>query len=134
MGGLLGTGIGIIASMFASGWITGYLSQRHCSKRHLGALYGFLTWCIALIIAIFITSHVQHYISFYGHFLSGTTNVVVDNASSASKVTIAASHVQAQSLVISTYIIFSLFFLSAFACSLGGHCGMRHCCKENSSC
>jgi hypothetical protein len=129
-GGLLGTGLGIIVSMFAAGWIAGYLSQRHCNKRHLGALYGFLTWCLALIVAIFITSHVQHYISFYGHFLSGTTNLVLDNTSSANDVTVAANHLQTNSLVISTYIIFSLFFLSAFACSLGGHCGMRHICKE----
>lgn len=26
--------------MFASGWLTGYLGHRYCSKRHLGALYG----------------------------------------------------------------------------------------------
>jgi len=129
-GGLLGTGIGIIASMFAAGWITGYLSQRHCNKRHLGALYGFLTWCLALIVTIFIVGHVQSYLSFYGHFLSGTTDVTLNNTSAVNNVTIATSHLQTKSLVISTYIIFILFFLSAFACSLGWHCGMRYSCKE----
>jgi len=130
-GGLLGTAIGIVASMFAAGWLTGYLSQRRCSKRHLGALYGFLTWCVSLIVAIFLASHVQEYLSFYGHFLSGTTDVVVSNGSSQNQLVIESGAMHAKSLIISTYIIFTLFFLSAFASTLGGHCGMRHCCKQN---
>lgn len=128
-GGLLGTGLGIISSMFAAGWLAGYLGQRHCNKRHLGALYGFLVWCLALIVAVFLTAHVQQYISFYGHFLSGTTDVILNNTSPEKHVAIATSHLTSKSLVISTYIVFTLFFLSAFACSLGGHCGMRHECK-----
>lgn len=35
----------------------------------------------------------------------------------------------ATKIVLSTYIVFVLFFLSAIACSLGGHAGMRHSCK-----
>jgi hypothetical protein len=135
LGGLLGAGIGVIASMFAAGWLTGYLSQRHCNKGHLGALYGFLAWCVALIIAIFITSHAQDYVSFYGHFLSGSANVMqVSSTAPASTVAVVASDAQSKSLVISTYIIFGLFFLSAFSCSLGGHCGMRHVCRNDRNC
>lgn len=130
LGGLLGTAIGIVASMFAAGWLTGYLSQRRCNKRHLGALYGFLTWCLSLILAIFLASHIQEYLAFYGHFLSGTTDVVLSNTSSNKQVVVEGA-IQTSSLVISTYIIFALFFLSAFASALGGHCGMRHCCKQN---
>lgn len=132
-GGLIATGIGIVASMFAAGWITGYLSQNRCSKRHLGALYGFLVWCLALIIAVFVTSHVQQYVSFYGHFLSGTTEAAVQvtqAASSTAKVAVVGNKVAAENVVISAYIIFCLFFLSAFSSSLGGHCGMRHYCKK----
>ena len=125
-GGLLGMGIGITASMFASGWLAGYLGQRHCNKRHLGALYGFLTWCVALILVIFLTSHFQQYISFYAGFLSGSAEMV--QASSASSIS------NASGVIISSYIIFSLFFLGAFACSLGGHCGMRHVCNHNVCC
>lgn len=125
LGGLLGTAVGIVSSMFAAGWLTGYLGQRHCNKRHLGALYGFLAWCLALIIAIFLASHAQHYISFYGHFLSGTPDVAVSN------VAVVANNLSTKGLVISSYIIFILFFLSAFACSLGGHCGMRHTCQNS---
>jgi hypothetical protein len=145
-GGLLGTAIGIVASMFAAGWIAGYLGQRNCNRRHLGALYGFLAWVLALIITIFLASHVQQYLSFYGHSLSGTTDVIVVNAApaaapvaakavatkAAGKMAVAATETPAKALAISAYIIFTLFFLSAFAASLGGHCGMRSCCKEKS--
>ncbi len=130
LGGLLGTAIGIVASMFAAGWLTGYLSQRRCYKRHLGALYGFLTWCLSLIVAIFLASHIQEYIAFYGHFLSGTTDVIVTNAASGKQVVVDSDGMRSSSLVISTYIVFALFFLSAFASALGGHCGMRHCDKQ----
>jgi hypothetical protein len=131
-GGLIATAIGIIASMFAAGWLAGYLSQRHCTRRHLGALYGFLVWCLALIITIFLAGHVQQYISFYGHFLSGTTDMVV-NASPEKAVAAVQTNMHTKTLAISTYVIFILFFLSAFASSLGGHCGARHICR-NTSC
>lgn len=127
-GGLIAICIGIVASMFASGWLAGYLGNRYCTKRHLGALYGFLTWCVALIVMIFLATHIKEYVSFYTHFISGTSaaNLAVGDAGAQLSVTVP----QAKELVISTYIVFCLFFLSAFACSFGGHCGMRHVCKE----
>lgn len=129
-GGLLATALGVVVSMFATGWLTGYLGQRHCSKGHLGALYGFLAWCLALVLVIFLADPVQHYLSFYGHFLSGTTDVMQVNSAVAANNVMPTMHDEVKSLVISKYIIFCLFFLSAFACSLGGHCGMRHVCKR----
>lgn len=129
-GGLLATGIGIVVSMFAAGWLTGYLSQRHCSKRHLGALYGFLAWCVALIVVTFIASHIQQYVSYYGHFLSGTSEVVQITNNGGGAATVTATNLTPKGVVISAYVIFSLFFLSAFACCLGGHCGMRYVCKN----
>lgn len=127
LGGLVATALGIVVSMFASGWLAGYLGNRYCTKRHLGALYGFLTWCVALIITIFLAAHIQDYINFYTHFISGTTaNLSVTSTGTQLSI---PDH-QAHQVTISAYIIFSLFFLSAFACSLGGHCGMRYVCKN----
>ena len=133
--GLIACCIGIVTSMFASGWITGYLGQRHCNKRHLGALYGFLAWCVALIVTIFIATQVQQYVSFYGNFLSGS-NAAIQVSHSAAPLdnVVTTASMPANNLVISTYILFSLFFLSAFACSLGGHCGMRYVCKHSGTC
>ena len=124
-GGFIGAGIGVIAAMFAAGWLSGYLGRKYCVVRHMGALYGFLTWCVALVIAVFFAGAAQHYVGDYSHFLSGTPAGVVDAASNA-----AVGVVADGSLVISAYIVFALFFLGAFAASLGGHCGMRHLCKK----
>lgn len=130
--GLVATSFGIIASMFAAGWVTGYLGRTHCTKRHLGALYGFLAWCLALIVTIFLMTHVQQYISFYGHFISGRADSFQISSGVASAATTLKT-LPPKTLVISTYIIFVLFFLSAFSCSLGGHCGMCYKCREENN-
>jgi hypothetical protein len=126
--GLIATGLGIVVSMFASGWIAGYLANRYCLKRHLGALYGFLAWCLALIIMVFLAEYLTKYITLYTHFISGTP--VSEMPMVRSALPSANNPPQTNPLVISTYIVFCLFFLSAFASSLGGHCGMRHVCKD----
>lgn len=119
LGGLMATALGILVAMFASGYIAGYLGRAYCVHRHLGALYGFLAWCLALLVSIFIAAHVQNYISFYTHFISGTTMSLNSNATPT-------VNVPAAKVVVSAYIVFCLFFLGAFASAFGGHCGMRH--------
>ncbi len=132
LGGLIATGLGVIVSMFAAGWLSGYLGNRYCSKRHLGAFYGFLTWCLALIISILLVDPIQHYLTFYSHFISGAT--VGGRPLSHSALTITANlPLPATKVIISTYILFCLFFLSAFASSLGGHCGMRYVNRDERS-
>jgi hypothetical protein len=128
LGGMIATALGIVASMFAAGWVSGYLGSRSCSKGHLGALYGFLTWCLALLVMVFIADSMTKYVVFYTHFISGTP---VSPAAAATSVANAVkSSVADKSLVVSAYVVFILFFLSAFASSLGGHCGMRHAAKN----
>jgi MFS family permease len=105
LGGLVGVAIGIVAAMFGAGWLTGYLSQRHCTKRHLGALYGFLAWCVAFLICIFAASHMHDYVNFYTHFLSGT-EVVQIQGNAANNVAVTAT-TETKNVVISTYIVFS---------------------------
>ncbi len=126
MGGLVATALGTVVSMFAAGWVAGYLAKRYCAKRHLGALYGFLAWCLALVIMVFLAEHITSYIDLYTHFLSGTPV----RAMTAAAAETANNPPMENKVVISTYIVFCLFFLGAFASSLGGHCGMRHVCKD----
>lgn len=130
LGGLIGTAFGTIAVMFASGWIAGYLSSRSCSKRHLGALYGFLTWVVALIMLMLIVDNILNYITLYVRSISinsGIPTVIYK----AAKIQNAMNQQGASApVVISSYIVFILFFLGAFAASLGGHCGMRYICKD----
>lgn len=124
LGGLIATALGIVVSMFASGWLAGYLGNRYCTKRHLGALYGFLTWCLALVIMIFLADYMAKYIILYTHFISGSS--VASMSISNATVQVSGNTSAQNKVLISTYIVFCLFFLSAFACSLGGHCGMRY--------
>ncbi len=132
-GGLLGTAIGTLVAMFTAGWITGYMSQHGSRHRHLGALYGFLAWCVALIFMMLIVSYMQQYVTVYGNFLSGSDAVRL-TAVSGSGVVAAAAKVQEESVVLSTYIMFALFFLSALSSCLGGHCGMTHTCRKEGTC
>ena len=134
MGGLVGTAVGTIVAMFAAGWVTGYFAKNYCPKREIGAYYGFLTWCVALILAVILASHLQQYVSFYGHFISGTTEslqIAHTGASANTPVNVTATNVDSNKLVLSAYIVFGLFFLGAFSSALGGHCGMRHKCKND---
>lgn len=145
LGGLVATALGIVVSMFASGWIAGYLGRSYCSGRHLGALYGFLAWVLALIMLIFLASYEQKYISFYANTISDNTHAMVEMNHFAEKpatanmkspaVTMKANESDAtRAVVVSSYILFSLFFLSAFASSLGGHAGMRYHYKKDMCC
>lgn len=134
VGGMIATALGLVVAMFASGWLAGYLGSRYCSKRHLGAFYGFLTWCLALVIMVFIASYLQHYVTFYTHFISGSTAAnsvqAVSPGMQMTSVVQTGTGMAQKNIVISTYIVFVLFFLSAFACSLGGHCGMTYVNKD----
>jgi len=133
-GGLMGAALGVISSMFAAGWLSGYLSQRNCSKRHLGALYGFLTWCLTMILLALLASHMHQYVMFYNNLLSGNYNMMQMSNSLASNAATTVANMHVNSIVLSAYIAFALFFLSAFACSLGGHCGMRYVCNNDAAC
>jgi len=121
--GLLAMSFGLIVIMFGSGWLTGYLAKPYNPNRDMGAIYGFLAWTIALILAIFIALPAQHYILYYGQFISGKVRAYSPSVSMNATTAILSEHAN---LVISAYILFILFFLSAFAFSLGGHIGMRH--------
>ena len=109
--------------MFASGWIAGHLGKSYCTKRHLGALYGFLTWVVSLIALMFIVDNILHYVIVYSHSISNITGMPTTPAAMQNDKT-------ANSVVLSSYIVFVLFFLGAFAASFGGHLGMRYVCKD----
>jgi len=122
-GCLIATAFGGIVVMFASGWIAGHLGKSYCTKRHLGALYGFLTWVVSLIALMFIVDNILHYVIVYSHSISNITGMPTTPAAMQNDKT-------ANSVVLSSYIVFVLFFLGAFAASFGGHLGMRYVCKD----
>ncbi len=148
VGGFIGMAIGIFASMFTAGYTAGYLGQKHCTKRNLGALYGFCAWCVALVLTMLLATNMSRYVSFYTDFSRNPT-MIVDTAVSHTQVNTvetrtmhpvantnkaAVMEVKTQNAVnnlgMTSLLIFVLFALGAFASALGGHCGMNHCCAS----
>lgn len=126
-GGLAGTAIAIIVSMFVTGWVSGHLAREVCSSRCMGALHGFLAWTVALLIAIFCAGFIQRYIYFYAHVISGAGDTFIQASNTVSTASLRMKMgAHAEGLVVSAWIMFVLFFLGAFAASLGGYCGMLH--------
>lgn len=124
-GGLIATAFSTVVAMFVAGWVSGYMGIRYCTKRHLGILYGFLTWSVALIIGIVLAGFVQDYVAYYSHALAGSHDYHRGSNAVAAAVSPTPENVK-----ISAYIMFVLFFLGAFAATLGGHLGMRYVCRS----
>ncbi len=143
IGGFIGLAISAIVSMFVAGTAAGYLGRFYCAKRNLGVLYGFTTWCLALILTVLLTSHMGHYVAGYAKFISDPTAVMVtydrgmpamsqsvqDNTS---VVTVNAQKTT-NDLGYTSFLIFVLFFIGAVSSCFGGHYGMacdRVFCKR----
>lgn len=147
IGGLVGIAIGIIVTMFVAGGVAGYLGRSHCYKRNLGVLYGFTTWCLALLITITLSAHFGRYLSVYSNFVSKPT-IIAMVAESDTGVSKAASNadtpkvavvdvvVNPNKLGMGVFLIFILFALGALASCFGGHYGMscRSCDDERYGC
>lgn len=151
IGGFIGLLIGTIASMFFSGWVAGYLARAVCPRRHIGALYGFLAWCLALVLTIVLTAHVNHFISDHYHYLSkpnaavisvttddagalATTQIKVNDGRNVVATQAAAdTEKAANNLGIAALLTFILFFVGALASCLGGYCALK-CCADDSDC
>src|SRR5688572_22301369 len=52
VGGLIGFAIGIIAIMYFSGWVAGFLGRVRCSSGNCGSIYGLTMWCVALVLTV----------------------------------------------------------------------------------
>lgn len=121
IGGFIAMLIGNIAIMFTSGWVAGHLASRPAVNECLGALYGFVTWCLAIIIAIFLAEHaltffVAHYHAMY---MSGSDLMVWSSQNDH----VATASTKAPGIAV--FLTFVLFFVGAIASTFGGHCGIK---------
>ena len=138
MGGVVGLAIGGIAIMFFAGWIAGFLGRSRCYNHSCGGLYGFTTWCLALVITILLAAHVAKFVTTYKNFIAHPTYSsvqVTDNTAAPTVSTAPTANgdvavVNPEKIAMDTFVVFLLFFLGALACTFGGHCGMRTCCKR----
>lgn len=138
LGGFIGMLIGTIAVMFFSGWIAGYLGRTRCVTGYCGSLYGFSAWSVALIVTILLSAHVGKFVTSFNDFvqtpsysnIAVTTNnaapVISTNNANASQVL-----VNSDKVAMGAFAIFILFLVGAFSSAIGGHCGLRTCCKKS---
>lgn len=144
VGGFIGLLIGSVVSMFCAGFVSGYLGRHYCVKRNLGFVYGFATWCVALVLTVLLATQMGRYVTVYTDFTTKPTLSSLDNKVNARKdshMAMMADHKApavteqteqaANSLGIASYLIFALFFLGAFSCALGGHYGMTCHCRHD---
>ncbi|MDR3441933.1 MAG: hypothetical protein P4L65_02835 [Legionella sp.] len=130
IGGVLGILIGIIATMGTAGLVAGYLGRFNHNHCHGGAIYGFITWTLALVLSAILIIPFVNYSSHYEKNLSPTvTNVDINPAtttvSEQPKENVTPVTVQTKHLVWSGWILFVSFFIGAFSSCVGACYGMR---------
>lgn len=150
IGGYVGMLIGIIAIMYFSGWVAGYLGRAHCFGKYSGALYGFTAWCVALILMILLASQTAQFVSANFYSLTNSDVEVVrlvnvdvsaqsvtsaDRNSKAAKAEMKreeiAENKTAKAIGQSLFMMFALFFVGAISSAIGGYCGSN---PKNTSC
>lgn len=137
IGGFVGMLIATIAIMFFSGWVAGYLGRSKCVSGTCGGVYGFSAWSIALILTILLSAHVGKFVTSLSDFVQTPTysNVTVRADSSAPIVSTNNATNQAvvnsDKVAMSAFALFILFLVGAFSSTIGGHCGLRTCCKKS---
>ena len=143
VGGFLGFIIGAMVSMFAAGWVAGYLGRPYCNACNLGCLYGFFAWCLTLILGVMLSAPLGKFVSSNSGYLTNHQVDLIDYTKNrvGERVAASASADRTDHKTVQTSVndmgkaglaLFSLFFLAAFASCIGGHCGMsaRKCCES----
>jgi len=137
IGGFLGLLIGVFASMGTAGYVSGYLGKFHCTHHHAGAIYGFATWSLALLLAAVLMMPLSHYVSAWNNILaphaavsdmmSNPHEAAMDTDTEkkpANKAETPLSKAAPTTLAGSSWMLFILFFLGAFASCIGGCLGV----------
>jgi hypothetical protein len=144
IGGLIGIAIGTFVIMFFSGWVAGFMGRSRCNKGSCGGIYGFVTWCVALLISMLLAGNVGTYIASFTNFVENPTYTSLQATSNTAAPTVTVAHndrnqtaavvVNPGKVAMGSFIIFILFLIGALASTWGGHCGLRSCCGKKGSC
>jgi ABC-type multidrug transport system fused ATPase/permease subunit len=143
VGGTLGIIVGIIITMLAAGFVSGYLGRIYCPDRNLGIIYGFTTWVMALLLAAAVMGFLGQYIATYTNTITNAISRTVvavpinQVTTPVGSVSFSTKNGQPDEVVISVtssnlisgaFIVFIIFFIGALFTCLGAHWGM--CCKK----
>ena len=151
IGGFIALVIIAIASMRSLGWISGYLGAKNkicCSKHaqcdsntcHLGCIYGFIAWCLALILTIFLSTHIGKFVAYqrvvishpntsYSYVTENQINLPAHPVLITSEKKAVTQEDAAKALAMTTFVTFVLFFIGALSATMAGHCGFNACFK-----
>lgn len=150
IGGLIGLLIGTIIAAFMGGFTAGALGRPCCGMRKCGVLYGFLAWCVALILTAILTTNIGRYVASYSNFVTNPSTIVVvekpammsemankeaskkEVKSTAATAPVSAmqnEHMAASGMAIASWLVFALFFVGAIFSAFGGSCA-AHCRKS----
>lgn len=115
-------------SMFLSGYITGTLVRYQLVSKCAGALHGFVSWAVALIIALILASHVGMGAGNASRVVQPLQTVpvvqvvTVDNNGNVTK----DAEKSANATGIGLLAVFFIFFVGATGSVMGGYFGVRH--------
>lgn len=126
IGGIIGIIIGIIIAMLAAGYAAGYLGRIYCANSQLAIIYGFLTWCIALILSAILIGHVGNYAATYNNPTTNPISISLQNAQSQQNTNISIAEVKhvIHGFAWSAFTIFAFFLIGAVAACLGAYWAM----------
>ena len=138
-GGYLGMVASVMITMFIAGWVSGYLGKERCSNKKFGILYGFITWCLTLILSIGITANLGQFITVQQSALVHNELLVklgsnINNPACAIQANIGSSDDEGakhlskrESMLISGSLLltFLLFMSGAIMSAYGGYRGIR---------
>lgn len=133
-GGMMIILIGLIATMFIAGYITGYLAREKETQRKFGLIYGLTTWSLILLLNVLLAMPLNRYIANFTNLsppetlasnsqdlnletepseISNANTSIINPSSNPS------SNTSPKVIAEGAFIIFVLFLLSAFSSCMG---------------
>lgn len=112
--------------MFASGFVAGALGRTFFPSRCHGALHGFLAWCVGLVFAIILATHVSlGTMAFDGAARTAQIQQVTPVTKIVTIVPNKATEKTANHLGMGVLAVFFIFFIGAVGSTVGGYVGAQ---------
>jgi hypothetical protein len=133
--GFMCFGLSSIISMFITGWVAGKLTPPILLNRLWGIFFGFLAWCLLLMITIILLTNMIQYAAFHANFTSNLIAIKITN--DAPMFTETHAHALTNSplslnietgkkiITLNAFLTFILFFIGGVSSCLGGYLGYK---------
>ncbi|MBA3662340.1 MAG: hypothetical protein H0W64_11455 [Gammaproteobacteria bacterium] len=135
VGGFLALLFGGFITMFAAGFATGFFAGPRCSERNYGAVYGFVAWCLSLILVAWFSTGVvgSEYMKSDSRMftpatqeMSATTERVTTRLHPATDANDTRAEKQVRATGMLSLATFIIFFIGALGASFGGYFGFYY--------